>query len=196
MGMVLDEGVSNHTASSTTNMTRSVQLGIDSQCLSYVIDAMASVSPPTDVLSEQKIALLRLFFYLPNTLWVTPTVTQECARIRNIERAALHQSFINVLFGELQLKDASEVHRRGVLLCKYHSDQDDCSILAEAEDVGHNVLLSFDNDFIRRLTPQSRNVKLMRPADYWTQIQVPRGTKPDKIPDLTNPLCLEEWWRW
>ena len=85
-------------------MNRGIQLGIDSQCLSYVIDAMAGISEPSDSLAVQKLALVRLFFHLPDTLWVTPTVTLECARIRNTDWAALHASFIRVLFGELQSK--------------------------------------------------------------------------------------------
>lgn len=84
-------------------MPMASQLGVDSQCLSYVIDAMASTSRPTQAVATQQLALIRLFFYLPETLWVTPTVTAECTRIRDIELAALHQNFINVLFGELPL---------------------------------------------------------------------------------------------
>ena len=80
-------------------------IGIDSHCLSYVIDAFSAVSAPTDNLAWERIALARLFFYLPGTLWVTPTVTAECARIRNVERANLHQSFIAVLFGEPPIED-------------------------------------------------------------------------------------------
>lgn len=177
-------------------MGSSVQVGIDSQCLSYFIDAMASTTLPTDSLAPQKIALTRLFFYLPDTLWVTPTVTEECAQIRNAERASLHQSFISVLCGEKQLRNASEVKLRTSYLMQHHSGPNDCLILAEGEDVGHDVLLSFDSNFIRRLSPYSPKVELIRPKDYWNSLHIPHGVKPNKIPHSTNPLALQDWWRW
>jgi hypothetical protein len=172
-----------------------VQIGIDSQCLSYVIDAFAGISPPTDALAIQKLALVRLFFYLPGTLWVTPTVTVECAGIRNVDRAELHESFIRVLFGEMPLRDSSSVNSRTEFLKQHHTGENDCSIVAEAEDVGHSVLLSFDSTLVRRLTPYT-TVKLTEPYQYWEELSLPRGAKADKVPHFTNPLLSENWWRW
>ena len=50
------------------------QIGLDSNCLSYVIQALEGVSRPTDALADQKIALVRLYIYTPGTLWTLPTV--------------------------------------------------------------------------------------------------------------------------
>ena len=172
-----------------------IQVGIDSQCLSYVIDAFSGISAPTDTLASQKVALARLFFYLPGTLWVTPTVTAECARIRNVSRAELHASFIRVLFGEMPVRDSSAVSARAAVLQQHHARENDCAIVAEAEDVGHSVLLSFDSTLVRRLTPHTP-VQLIEPAQYWNKLSIPRGTKPDKVPHSTNPLSPEDWWRW
>jgi hypothetical protein len=177
-------------------MNRGIQLGIDSQCLSYVIDAMAGISEPSDSLAVQKLALVRLFFHLPDTLWVTPTVTLECARIRNTDRAALHASFIRVLFGELQIKKQQSVNARAADLRRHHSGENDCTILAEAEDVGHNVLLTFDTNFVRHLASHAAGVELLQPAEYWEHLALPRGSTPDKVPHSMNPLSAESWWRW
>jgi hypothetical protein len=52
---------------------RTPKIGLDSQRLSYLIDALEGVAPPTDGLAEQKVALVQLYLYTPCTLWVTPT---------------------------------------------------------------------------------------------------------------------------
>ncbi len=44
------------------------EIGLDSQCLSYFIDALEGVAALTDALAEQKVALVRL--YTPGTLWI------------------------------------------------------------------------------------------------------------------------------
>ncbi|WP_341908545.1 type II toxin-antitoxin system VapC family toxin [Polaromonas sp. YR568] len=171
------------------------QVGIDSQCLSYAIDAFAGISTPKDSLASQRIALTRLFFYLPGTLWVTPTVTAECAQIRNIERADLHASFIRVLFGEIPLNSPHSITARASLLQKHHRGVNDCTIVAEAEDVGHTVLLTFDSDLGRHLAPHT-SVRLLQPLEYWNLLAIPLGSKPDKVPHPTNPLASQDWWRW
>ncbi len=172
------------------------QIGLDSQCLSYLIDAMASICRPSRLIAEQQLALIRCFFYLPNTLWVTQTVTTECARIRDIELSDLHKSFINILFGELPLHDPSVTKNRATELGLHHSGKADCLVLAEAEDVGHQVLLTFDSSFINRLSLHAKNVKLVKPNDYWSSLGMPHGIKPDKVPHPTNPLAFQDWWHW
>ena len=172
------------------------QVGVDSQCLSYVIDAMASKFRPTQAVESQQLALIRLFFYLPETFWVTPTVMAECAMIRNVELAELHKSFINIQCEEFPLKDPQIVRLRASFLQKHHSGINDCLILAEAEDAGHNVLLTFDSDFINHLSPHANGVTLVRPVDYWGSLAIPRGVRPNKVPHPTNPLSSQNWWHW
>lgn len=172
-----------------------IRVGIDSQCLSYLIDAFSAVGSPTDTLAAQKIALARLFFYLPGTLWVTPTVAVECAKIRNTERAELHASFIAVLFCELPVTDTKATEERSQNLLKLHSGLNDCRIVAEAEYVGFDVLLTFDSKMVKRLSGSS-TVKLLEPLTYWKLLAIPQGAKPDKTPHETNPLTEQSWWRW
>jgi hypothetical protein len=49
------------------------EIGLDSQCLTYLISALENVAAPTDRLAEQKVSLVRLYLYTPGTVWVTPT---------------------------------------------------------------------------------------------------------------------------
>ena len=75
-------------------MQRTIHVGLDSQCLSFLIDAMAGVSEPIGPLGDEKKALLRVYFHLPGTLYVTPTVASECVRIRDATRRDLHEKSI------------------------------------------------------------------------------------------------------
>ena len=177
---------------------REPQLGMDSNCLSYVIQTMSSTSAPSpdDELAAQKLALIRLLFYLPGVLWVTPTVTKECACIKEIELAAVHKSFISCLFGELPITNANVISGRVSSLNEHHVGLNDCAILAEAEDVGHDVLLSYDKKFLKGLAPYSSKVTLARPADYWERLNIRHGVRLDKAPHSINPLYYCDWWRW
>lgn len=170
-------------------------IGIDSQCLSYVIDAMAGISEPMDSLASEKKALLRLYLYLPGTLYITPTVLDECAAIRDIERREFHKSFCNVLIEEVAVprNQAQELSAR---YKAYHSGDNDCNILAEAVQGGLNILATYDNDFISHLRSKENRIKLDRPSVIWESMNIPRGGTPDKRPHPSNPLSRESWWQW
>jgi hypothetical protein len=68
-------------------------------------------------------------------------------------------------------------------------------VLAEAEDVGLSVLLTFDNNFVQRLGPRTR-LRVDRPASFWASLGIPRGAAPLKLPWPDNPLAAQVWWRW
>ena len=170
-------------------------VGLDSQCLTYLIEAISGGKKPTDSLASQKVALLRCYLYLPDTLWVSPTVVDECARIRNVERAKLHQKFVKVLFGELPVSDSARVSVRTNEFFQFHARRGDCRILAEAEDIGFTALMSFDAKFVGRLARHSP-VRLLRPTEFWHSLAVPRDSPPDKLPHHTSQLSRESWWRW
>jgi predicted nucleic acid-binding protein len=131
------------------------KIGLDSQCLTYLISALEGVAAPTDSLAEQKVALVRLYLYTPGTLWVTPTVEREFLRIRNEERRATHVSWTSVLFGVRLITDVARVEQRAASLQQVHPDIDDRTVLAEAEDIGFATLASFDTDFVST-SPRTR----------------------------------------
>lgn len=173
-----------------------IQIGVDSQCLSYLIDAMAGVSEPNDSLACERKALLRLYLYLPGTLYVTPTILTECAQIQQTDRRELHARFCNVLFDEVTVTKENEVQS---LVDKYsanHSGVNDCRILAEAVHGGLGALATYDGDFISHLRSKEKALVLDRPSTIWESMNIPRGATPDKQPHHTNPLSKEEWWKW
>lgn len=175
-------------------MNTNNEIGLDSQCFTYLIDAMAKPQEPTDALAEQRIALFRVFLYRKGGLFLTPTVRKEFEAIPSTDRAAHHSNW-TTLFPETQPIDQSKIDRRAVELRAFHRDAGDCYILAEAEDAGLRELLTFDSAFISNLSSHTKSA-LRRPADCWNRLGIPRGASPVTIPRGDNPLSGESWWRW
>ena len=171
------------------------ELGLDSNCLSYVIDAMEGVAEPTDNLTAQKVALVRLYLYTPGTLWTMPTVKLEFSPIPDPVRRATHESWTNVLFGVRPLNRPEDVKQRAAELANFHRKLGDRMVLAEAEDIAFSALLSFDATFIKRLAPYA-HLNLTDPEQFWDSLAVPRGADPFHLPRADNPLAQQTWWRW
>lgn len=177
-------------------LSRVPQVGLDSQCLSYLLDGIASISEPTDSLAAEKVALLRSWFYPSGTFTLTQTVLSEIAKIKSAERRELHESFIRTLFVGYPTRDTEAVQARAKQFQSKHPTPNDCRILAEAEELGLDVLLTYDQRFWKRLRNSSATTRLMKPSAYWTALGVPRGAQPRTVPHHTNPLSRETWWRW
>ena len=175
--------------------SRAPQIGLDSQCLSYLLDGISGISKPTDVLASEKIALLRSWFYRSGTFTLTQTVVSEVAEIPNTERREVHQSFIRTLFLDYPVNDAVAVQARAEQFQDKHSSINDCRILAEAEELGLDAVITYDNNFWKRLHNASATTRLIKPTVYWESLGVPHGAQPKTAPHHTNPLSKEEWWR-
>jgi hypothetical protein len=169
-------------------------IGLDSNCYTYLIDVMSKLQQPTDPLAEQRIALFRTFLYRKGGLWLTPTLRKEFEAIPSIDRSAFHSSWTS-LFPETQPIDQSRIEIRVFELNKLHSDIRSCRILAEAEDAGLNGLLTFDNGFISKLSSHTQ-VSLQRPVEFWNSLGIPRGATPVTFPRTDNAMLAENWWCW
>ena len=125
------------------------EITLDSQCLSFLIDALEAVARPTDSLADQRIVLAHLYFYTPGALWVTPTVKEEFERIKDAARRDSHQSWTSALFGVRAVNDPAAVECQAAYLEQFHAGKrNDCTVLAEAEDIGFAALLSYDHKFV------------------------------------------------
>ena len=65
---------------------------VDSNALSYLLNSVEEGYDPASDLSdvrEERVAMLRCYFYADGTFWVPQTVQRECARICD---AAKHES--------------------------------------------------------------------------------------------------------
>src|ERR1035437_8556120 len=119
------------------------KVGLDSQCLSYLIDAANGVAEPTDPLADERKALLRSWFYGPGRFYISETVLAECARIRGEERRQLHESFGAITYWGMPVRNAGTGASREAEFFLLHPKADDCRILAEAEDLALDILLTY-----------------------------------------------------
>jgi hypothetical protein len=94
------------------------------------------------------------------------------------------------------VQDAQAVQNRAELFQSEHPKLNDCRVLAEAEELGLDVMLTYDNKFWKRLQNSSATTMLVKPSTYWAGLGVPRGAQPKTLPDHTNPLSSQSWWRW
>jgi hypothetical protein len=148
------------------------------------------------LLAEEKKSLLRSWFYRRGTFVLTETVISETSKIRNIERRNFHESFISTLFLEYSVRDPAAVQARTAQFEAYHPNPDDCRILAEAEELRLDFVLTYDHKFWKRLSNVSGTTKLLKPSDYWISLGIPKGANPVTVPHHTNPLSVQSWWRW
>ena len=171
-------------------------VGLDSQCLSYLLDGIEGIEEPTDPLAEERKALLRSWFYKPGTFILTETVVSEVSKIRNINRREFHEGFIRTLFLDYPVRDQNKVKARAAQFEIKHPKKNDCLILAEAEELELDYVLTYDDKFWKRLDSASSITKLMKPTDYWAYLNIKKGAKPVTIPHITNPLSNQSWWVW
>jgi hypothetical protein len=149
-----------------------------------------------DPLADERNALLRCWFYGPGRFFISETVLSECARIRATERRELHESFGAITYWGLPVRDAATVARREAEFLLLHPQASDCRILAEAEDLALDTLLTYDEQLMKRLSSISSKVSLATPSGYWTSLGIAHGADPHSVPHVSNPLSGQSWWRW
>ena len=171
-------------------------VGLDSQCLSYLLDGIEGIEEPKDPLADEKKALLRSWFYMPGTFILTETVISEVSNIRNSDRREFHEGFIRTLFLDYTARDKNKVEVRAKQFEIKHPKRNDCLILSEAEELGLDFMLTYDDKFWKRLNNASSTTKLIKPTEYWAYLDIKKGAKPVTIPHNTNPLSIESWWVW
>jgi predicted nucleic acid-binding protein len=180
------------------------KIGLDSQCLSYLLDAIAGISEPTDSLVLEKIALTRAWFYKPGdfSFHLTPTIISEIREIKQKERREFHENLILPIFCiHNSITDIANVRARAEEFKVHHSKLNDCLVLAEAEELRLDIVLTYDSKFWKRLCNKSNVTKLMKPTEYWASLSIPIGSAPQYRPydansEDANPLSFQHWWRW
>ena len=196
MAVLLNEEIESQLAGSAMKRSTRPHVSLDSQCLSYLLDVIAGVSEPTDLLADERKALIRSWFYKPGTFVLTETVISEVSRIRNVDRREFHESFIRTLFLDYPVRDLAGVQAKAAQFEAYHPKPCDCRILAESEELGSDFLLTYDYEFWKRLSKVSDKTKLMKPLDYWTSWGIPRGSEPMTVQPNKNPFSTKTCWRW
>jgi hypothetical protein len=178
-------------------MQKGAMVGVDSNALSYLVGALASTYDPSldqSALNPERIAIVRIYFYKGSPYCVTPTVRAEYQRIgETISRDSHDRLCQFLLLDPWSLNQVLVDNRTSVLLAN-HSDPDDCSIIAEAELMGLQVLLTCDSDMTKHLRPLT-SLLIMKPSDYWNSLGIQPGVQPAIVPAPSNPLSTLNWWR-
>lgn len=170
-------------------------IGIDSQCVSYLIDAIHNVELPTDDLAAEKIALFRTYLYTSEMFYVTQTVSDECAAISDKKKRDQHIDYLQKFFRESRATIQGIDPNRLDKLKKKHAGEKDIFILLEAEKAGFTVLLTYDFNFINHLKDET-SLSLMCPSEYWKKLKIIKGSRPVFAPHGSNPLSQHTWWKW
>ncbi|MFA6500093.1 MAG: type II toxin-antitoxin system VapC family toxin [Desulfurivibrionaceae bacterium] len=177
-------------------MTR--KIAIDSNALTFLVDAMMGRYNPkndSEDLLLQKVSLLRIFIYCGTQFYVLPTVEMEYKRIKNVIKLEEHKSICEaLLFDGIFIPDEILTN---IMIDKYskkHTGLNDCKILAEANQLEVETLLTYDFDFYNNLRTHSDSVTLAIPSEYWNSLYLPVGTSPIWSPHESNPLSKQTWW--
>lgn len=175
------------------------QFLLDGMIVDYLMIAMqGDYHPDSDTdekLRYERVAAFRL--YLWANCAIAPTAATQIRSTPDQERRDALDRVIGLLLAEPSLSDEEQpmVCLRVLELRAHHKNEADCSIVAEAEALGFNAVVTFDKKMRRRLAPHAR-VRLLGPSEAWGLINVPKGIPPSRLPDYTNPKFKDSWWRW
>lgn len=168
----------------------------DSNAMTYLVEAMTNVSRPTGDVAAEKMALLRIYLYRSDVLYLSQSVEWEYQQIKDGKRKQDHKQIADILLGEIRSVDSNAIEARATEYLVYHRRQKDCRVLSECELGGGDVLLTYDQDFLKRLRGKTKKIQLCAPSEYWSRLAVPKGVRPMTLPHSSNPLSREAWWVW
>lgn len=172
------------------------RIGLDSNCLSYLLKTASGKLSEADVLYDECCALIRIWFYVPGRFYITDTVDFECSKISFEDLKELHQCFTSTSYWGVQVNHQELVANRKSSLNFSHKGEKDCQALAEAEDAELSVLLTLDKKFLRHREEYFSEVQLLRPTEFWASLSIPKGVKPVHLPTQGHPLEFQKWWIW
>lgn len=172
---------------------------IDSNAMTYLVDAIMNGGRPSGNVSDEKIALLRSYLYREDTLYISPTVKEEYEKIKDGIKRQNHKGIADIILGDVSPPDRTLIDSRTSEYSSYHKgekNKKDCKILAEAELSGSEILLTYDQTLLKNLKGKTHKIKIYEPSEYWNNIGIANGCKPVRAPHTSNPLSQETWWIW
>lgn len=145
---------------------------VDSQIVTYFLNATDDTLPMSRRLTAEYEAVFHIA--LTYGFRLLPTVERQIKAIPDLTRLLKHQQSLMTLFSPTNLnypEFVSKINERERTLLEHHSDKTDCRILAEAEAVESEILLTLDKNFQKRLQPHT-DIDLLKP----TQFKIVPGT--------------------
>jgi hypothetical protein len=174
-------------------------VAIDSNCMTYLVEAMSEGSKPSGDTSNEKIALLRIFIYHDKYLCISTTVRKEFDKIVDEAKRQSHHGVADILLLDIPTTDQNLIESLILEYNIYHpgeKNKKDCRILAEAELGGANIFLTYDQIFLNNLCNNTHKISMFKPSNYWHDLSIPHDISPIRSPSANNPLSLNKWWGW
>jgi len=173
-------------------------VAIDANALTYLIEAMDPAYDPNSddpALAQERISMLRAFFYVGISFHVLPQVKSEYMCISKIDWRELHDHIKEALLTEVDWNlDPQTMLCKKNLFMSFHNKEKDCQVLAEAEAANMTTLLTRDDKFIQRLA-SATTVHIVYPSEFWQSQNMRAGSDPKWEPSPSNPLHGKNWWR-
>ena len=176
-------------------------IAIDSMILSYYVSATKPEYNPhkdKEKAKDERVASLQIPLY---SKWyaILPTVREEYLKIKEIYKRDFHiiadQTFIEYRQSNF---NATEVKKRAEYFNLHHKgtkNYNDCMLAAEAEFLSDTtILLSNDQNFIRRVSPLTNGVLIMKPTEFIKKFRI-SSNKLRISPTETHPRYHDTWWR-
>jgi hypothetical protein len=155
-------------------------IALDSNAMTYWIDAMSSVQGlPSNPCSSEKLALVRIFFWMPQEccFHYTPAIEAEYHAIKDQAKPDDHLDWVLKMVSPVRpLPGPAVVEQRTSELLRHHKGEKDCRIVAESELTEIITLLACDGDLLKNLRDKT-SIQIRRLSEYWKQMGVPRGTR-------------------
>lgn len=130
------------------------QVTFDSQVFTYLIEANSGDYDPTtdpdQVVAQERVAALRVFLH-HDIIVIPPTVGKESKSIPDHDRRKEHELFAHVHLIQPDHLDPTKVDALASHYFKFHPSMDDCRIVAKAELLRIDFLLTHDTNLLKRL---------------------------------------------
>ncbi|MBU1568058.1 MAG: hypothetical protein KJ630_20845 [Proteobacteria bacterium] len=175
-----------------------MNISLDSTALTYLIEAInPNYNPLIDEQSNylQRVSIIRIFLYGGVSCCILPQVFKDVGDLSEYKLNENNESTTGFLFHEVTPKCSElDLKKRKEELLKAHPQEKDCTLLAEAEFAGIDVLLTRDEQFKNRLNPLS-SVEILFPSDYLALLNTQKDSKPKLRPLEANLQFGKSWWK-
>jgi len=171
---------------------------IDSNTITYLFDAINNYNPNNDNdnnLRNERVAMIRIRFYVGGRLRILPSVRVEINKIPDIDKWLHHIIIANWLDTRPCNLNDQEILNRKTYFLQFHNKDLDCQILAEAEATRMKILLSCDNKFRERLDQKATGITIISPSEFFSSFKFQPGAQPKLRPLPSNPFYNLTWWR-
>ena len=109
---------------------------VDSNTLTYLLEALRDDYDPAldrSALVQERVAMVRCYFYGDCSFWVAPTAQIEYAKIKNEAWRKVHDRSTKFMLQDMPLRTPlALLERRTAELQRHHPAKNDCRVVVES----------------------------------------------------------------